>query len=96
MGKTHLVDPMSAFSEWNIEFARLGVANNGIEYVARSGDPTYAATCAEVQLHGAVQGILGEVHPLVLAAFDLPTGPASTWLTWQSHRWSGRAGGCSP
>jgi phenylalanyl-tRNA synthetase beta chain len=54
-------------------FARLGVANNGIEYVARSGDPTYAATCAEVRLHGAVQGVLGEVHPLVLAAFDLPT-----------------------
>lgn len=54
-------------------FARLGVANNGIEYVARSADLTYAVTCAELRLHGAVQGVLGEVHPLVLAAFDLPT-----------------------
>jgi len=53
--------------------ARLGVANNGVEYVARNNDPTYAATCAELRLHGAVQGVLGEVHPMVLAAFDLPT-----------------------
>ncbi len=54
-------------------FARLGLANNGIEYVAKSGNPTFAATCAEFRLHGAVQGLIGEIHPLVLSAFDLPT-----------------------
>ena len=54
-------------------FARLGMASNGVEYVATSGNPTFAAACAEIRIHGAVQGILGEVHPLVLAAFDLPT-----------------------
>lgn len=54
-------------------YARLGVAQNSLEYVTRSGDPTYTVTCAEIRLHGAVQGILGEVHPLVLASFDLPT-----------------------
>jgi phenylalanyl-tRNA synthetase beta chain len=56
-------------------FARLGLASNhGIEYVAKSGHPSFASTYAEIHLHGAVVGLLGEVHPLVLAAFDLPTG----------------------
>lgn len=54
-------------------FARLGLANNGIEYVAASGHPTFAAICAEVRIHGAVQGLMGEIHPLVLQAFDIPT-----------------------
>ncbi len=54
-------------------FARLGLANNGLEYVAKNGAPTYAAACAEIRIHGAVQGTLGEIHPLVLQAFGLPT-----------------------
>lgn len=54
-------------------FARLGLARNGVEYVAKSGLPTFAPACAEIRIHGAVQGIMGEVHPLVLQAFDLPT-----------------------
>lgn len=53
--------------------ARLGVNNNGIEYVAVSNNPTFAATCAEVRIHGAVQGIMGEIHPLVLQEFDIPS-----------------------
>lgn len=54
-------------------FARLGLANNGIEFTAKSGGSTFASACAEVRLHGAVQGVIGEIHPLVLQAFDLPT-----------------------
>jgi phenylalanyl-tRNA synthetase beta chain len=54
-------------------FARLGLANNGVEYVAKDGAPTFAAVCAEIRMHGAVQGVLGEIHPLVLQAFGLPT-----------------------
>lgn len=54
-------------------FARLGLASNGLEYVAKNGAPTYAAACAEIRIHGAPQGTLGEIHPLVLQAFDLPT-----------------------
>lgn len=54
-------------------FARLNLASSGIEYVAKNGAPTFAAACAELRIHGAVQGVLGEIHPLVLQAFDLPT-----------------------
>ncbi|MGH2478394.1 MAG: phenylalanine--tRNA ligase subunit beta, partial [Ktedonobacteraceae bacterium] len=53
-------------------FARLGVNNNGIEYVAASNQPAFAATCAEIRVHGAVQGMMGEIHPLVLQEFDIP------------------------
>ncbi len=52
-------------------FARLGMNNNGIEYVAVSNQPAFAATCAEIRVHGAVQGIMGEIHPLVLQEFDI-------------------------
>jgi phenylalanyl-tRNA synthetase beta chain len=54
-------------------FARLGLGNNGIEYVAASNQPAFAATAAEIRIHGAVQGSIGEIHPLVLQAFDIPT-----------------------
>ncbi|MGH2510691.1 MAG: hypothetical protein ACRDHZ_25245, partial [Ktedonobacteraceae bacterium] len=54
-------------------FARLGLANNGIEYVAATNPPTFAATYAEVRIHGAAQGYMGEIHPFVLQAFDIPT-----------------------
>ncbi len=53
-------------------FARLGLASNGIEYSAANAHPTFAATCAEIRFHGAVQGIIGEIHPLVLQNFDIP------------------------
>jgi len=54
-------------------FARLALAGSAVEYVAKDGAPTFAAACAEIRIHGAVQGVLGEIHPLVLQAFDLPT-----------------------
>jgi phenylalanyl-tRNA synthetase beta chain len=54
-------------------FARLGLANKDVEYGAKEGAPTFAAACAEIRIAGAVQGVLGEIHPLVLQAFDLPT-----------------------
>jgi phenylalanyl-tRNA synthetase beta chain len=53
-------------------FARLGLASNGIEYVSQNNHPTFAATSAEIRFHGAVQGMIGEIHPLVLQAFDIP------------------------
>src|SRR5579883_182673 len=34
-------------------FARLGLANNDTEYVAKDGAPTFAAACAEIRMHGA-------------------------------------------
>ncbi len=52
--------------------ARLGFASNGIEYVAKSEHPTFAASSAEIRIHGAAQGVIGEIHPLVLQAFDIP------------------------
>lgn len=54
-------------------FARLGLASNGIEYVARDGHPSFASTSAEIRFHGATQGVIGEIHPLVLQAFEIPT-----------------------
>jgi phenylalanyl-tRNA synthetase beta chain len=54
-------------------FARLGVANNGVEYVAKQDHPIFAGTSAEIRFQGAVQGVIGEVHPLILQAFDIPS-----------------------
>jgi phenylalanyl-tRNA synthetase beta chain len=54
-------------------FARLGLASGEIEYIAKSGDPLFAAAAAEIRLRGTVLGVLGEVHPLILQAYDLPT-----------------------
>lgn len=54
-------------------FARLGLSSNSIEYVAAPNPPTFAATYAELRIHGALQGYMGEIHPLVLQAFDIPT-----------------------
>jgi phenylalanyl-tRNA synthetase beta chain len=54
-------------------FARLGFAANDIEYVATNASPSFSAASAEIRFHGAVQGVLGEIHPLVLQAYDLPT-----------------------
>ncbi len=54
-------------------FARLGLARKDIEFTVQTNLPSFASACAEIRLHGAVQGVLGEIHPLVLSAFDLPT-----------------------
>ncbi|HEY0755109.1 MAG TPA: phenylalanine--tRNA ligase subunit beta [Ktedonobacteraceae bacterium] len=52
--------------------ARLGLPSNSVEYVAQSSHPTFASTSAEIRIHGATQGVLGEIHPLILQAFALP------------------------
>lgn len=52
-------------------FARLGLGSP-VEYVAQRSNPTYTPTCAELTLNGEVLGNIGELHPQVLAAFDLP------------------------
>lgn len=57
----------------DVLFARLGLATASLEYVAKSDLPTFASACAEIKLRGSVQGILGEIHPLVLQAYGLPT-----------------------
>lgn len=54
-------------------FARLGLSTNEIEYTAKTDHPSFSAACAEIKLAGAVQGILGEIHPLVLQGYELPT-----------------------
>ncbi|QBD76804.1 phenylalanine--tRNA ligase subunit beta [Ktedonosporobacter rubrisoli] len=53
-------------------FARLGIAEKDVEYVAKRDNPSFAPACAEIKLYGATQGIMGEIHPLVLQNFDLP------------------------
>lgn len=53
--------------------ARLGLAEKEVEYTLKTDHPTFSGTCAEIKLRGAVWGILGEIHPLVLQAYDLPT-----------------------
>jgi phenylalanyl-tRNA synthetase beta chain len=54
-------------------FARLGFAANEVEYAAKRDYPAFTVAGAEIKLHGVTQGVIGEVHPLVLQAFDLPT-----------------------
>src|SRR5579859_5298961 len=51
-------------------FARLGFTD--VEYSAKRDNPTFAAACAEIKINGEVQGIIGEIHPQVLLAYDLP------------------------
>jgi phenylalanyl-tRNA synthetase beta chain len=51
---------------------RLGIEAKDVEYTAKQGQSGFTATCAEVRLKGAAQGVLGEIHPLVLKAFDIP------------------------
>ncbi|MBE3558286.1 MAG: hypothetical protein IMW89_03570 [Ktedonobacteraceae bacterium] len=53
-------------------FACLGLASDDVEYVAKRDHPSFTPTCAELKIKGEVCGIMGEVHPLVLQAFDVP------------------------
>ena len=52
---------------------RLSFSDQEYEFVAKRDNPTYTSTCAELRINGAVQGILGELRPLIQADFDLPT-----------------------
>jgi phenylalanyl-tRNA synthetase beta chain len=51
---------------------RLGVKPAQVEYAARPDAPSFGPRCAEVRVDGQAIGLLGEIHPRVRAAFDLP------------------------
>jgi phenylalanyl-tRNA synthetase beta chain len=53
---------------------RLGWKAAALEFHARPDTETFGPRCAEVTLDGASLGLIGEVHPRVRAAFDLPPG----------------------
>lgn len=53
-------------------FARLSIAPSDVSYLAKRDHPTFTATCADLTINGAVEGIMGEIHPQVLLAFDIP------------------------
>jgi phenylalanyl-tRNA synthetase beta chain len=52
--------------------SRLGWDVGELEFTARSDHPTFSPCCAEVQIGGQSAGVLGELHPRVRAAFELP------------------------
>jgi phenylalanyl-tRNA synthetase beta chain len=53
-------------------FARLGLSAENIEYVAKGDLPTFGPVCAEIKISGGIHGVIGEIHPQVLLAYDLP------------------------
>jgi len=52
---------------------RLDVKPHEIEFRAQPETDTFGPRCAEVVVQGQALGLLGEIHPRVRAAFDLPT-----------------------
>ncbi|MFZ1767951.1 MAG: hypothetical protein WAU00_02065, partial [Caldilinea sp.] len=52
--------------------ARLGFKADAIEYRGAPETGAFGPRCAEVMVEGEVAGLIGEVHPQVRAAFDLP------------------------
>lgn len=53
--------------------ARLGFQTESIEYRGAPDTGAFGPRCAEVVIDGEVAGLIGEIHPQVRAAFDLPT-----------------------
>ena len=51
---------------------RLGIKAEQVEFAARPDAPAFGPRCAEVRVDGEAIGLLGEIHPRVRAAFDLP------------------------
>lgn len=51
---------------------RLGFNASQIEYRAKPETGTFGPRCAEVMLDGQSLGLLGEIHPQVRAAYNLP------------------------
>jgi len=52
--------------------ARLGFKPESIEYRGAPDTGAFGPRCAEVVIEGEVAGLIGEIHPQVRAAFDLP------------------------
>lgn len=51
---------------------RLGYSATQVEYQAKPDTGVFGPRCAQVSLNGRSVGLLGEIHPQVRAAFDLP------------------------
>jgi phenylalanyl-tRNA synthetase beta chain len=51
---------------------RLGFTRSQVEFHADPDTPPFGPRCASIHLDGAVIGHMGEVHPRVRQAFDLP------------------------
>ena len=52
--------------------ARLGFKPESIDYRGAPDTGAFGPRCAEVVIEGEVAGLIGEIHPQVRAAFDLP------------------------
>ncbi|HAJ36359.1 MAG TPA: phenylalanine--tRNA ligase subunit beta, partial [Chloroflexi bacterium] len=52
--------------------ARLGFKSESVEYRSAPDTGAFGPRCAEVVIEGEVAGLIGEIHPQVRAAFDLP------------------------
>lgn len=52
--------------------ARLGFQAEKIDYRSAPDTGAFGPRCAEVVIEGEVAGLIGEIHPRVRAAFDLP------------------------
>jgi phenylalanyl-tRNA synthetase beta chain len=53
--------------------ARLGFTHAEVEFISQPNSATFGPRCAQLKIRGEPQGILGELNPRVLAAFDLPS-----------------------
>lgn len=53
----------------------LGLNTEEIEFVAQPDHPPFGRNCAQLKINGIVEGILGELHPQVQGAFNLPSAP---------------------
>ncbi len=51
---------------------RLGLSDDEFEFVVQRDRRTFTSVCADLKIHGEVQGILGELHPEVQIGFDVP------------------------
>jgi phenylalanyl-tRNA synthetase beta chain len=51
---------------------RLGLNDDEFEFVAQREHRTFTQVCANLKIHGEVQGVLGELHPEVQIGFDVP------------------------
>ncbi len=51
---------------------RLGLNDDEFEFVAQRDHRTFTQVCADLKIHGEVQGVLGELHPEVQIGFDVP------------------------
>jgi phenylalanyl-tRNA synthetase beta chain len=53
---------------------RLGLKGDAVEWRAQPNTDSFGPRCAELMVNGQNSGLVGEIHPRVRAAFDLPAG----------------------